>query len=250
MKPITQGIYKITFPNGKSYIGQSCNLKRRLSDYKHLRCKKQPAIYKALLEFGVDSVTIDIVEQFETDEDLTSKLNVLEIKYIKEYNTLYPNGYNLTTGGDKFTQAQDVRISAKVSKLKKYYDCYIYYLENLEVIDKQGKLYTNLIECYKENCDSLSFDFVYDVLMNIGEYRFTRKDVPIMFGDYILSREDIPMINKWISFCEEALLIGESKNYNKDVINSFKQNLQLYKIYLKELETHTLINSGDPKFQN
>lgn len=29
------GIYKLTFPNGKSYIGQSYNLHRRMLDYKH-----------------------------------------------------------------------------------------------------------------------------------------------------------------------------------------------------------------------
>jgi predicted GIY-YIG superfamily endonuclease len=29
------GIYKIDFPNGKSYVGQSSNLKRRINDYKN-----------------------------------------------------------------------------------------------------------------------------------------------------------------------------------------------------------------------
>lgn len=30
LKPKTQGIYKITFPNGKIYIGLSVDIKRRM----------------------------------------------------------------------------------------------------------------------------------------------------------------------------------------------------------------------------
>ena len=35
------GIYMITSPSGKSYIGRSLNLKERLNKYKNLLCSEQ-----------------------------------------------------------------------------------------------------------------------------------------------------------------------------------------------------------------
>ena len=35
------GIYKITSPTGKIYIGQSANIKSRITNYKNARCKCQ-----------------------------------------------------------------------------------------------------------------------------------------------------------------------------------------------------------------
>ena len=89
------GIYKLTFPNGKSYIRQSYNLHRRMLDYKHwqTRCKNQTALYNAFNKYGVDQV---IVEILCSGKDLTQEeRNSLEIKYIVEYNTQTPNGYNI-----------------------------------------------------------------------------------------------------------------------------------------------------------
>lgn len=45
-----KGIYKITFNNNKSYIGQSCNLDRRFSEYKNT-CKNQVALYNAFNKY-------------------------------------------------------------------------------------------------------------------------------------------------------------------------------------------------------
>ena len=40
------GIYMITSPSGKSYIGRSLNLKERLNKYKNLLCSEQQGIYR------------------------------------------------------------------------------------------------------------------------------------------------------------------------------------------------------------
>ena len=39
------GIYKITNPSGKIYIGQSVNIDNRISSYKNLKCKNQTKLY-------------------------------------------------------------------------------------------------------------------------------------------------------------------------------------------------------------
>ena len=47
------GIYKITSPNNKVYIGQSVDIEKRLKRYKNLNCKKQSKIYNSLNKYGV-----------------------------------------------------------------------------------------------------------------------------------------------------------------------------------------------------
>ncbi len=78
------GIYKITNPNGESYIGQTTNWKNRQGFYKNLICKKQPKIYASLLEYGIENHTYELIE-----ECYLSKLDAREAfhkrKFIKEF---------------------------------------------------------------------------------------------------------------------------------------------------------------------
>jgi group I intron endonuclease len=92
-------IYCYTSPENKKYIG----LTRRtveIRDIEHIKESKKKIIkptrmfYIALIKFGRDNFNLTILEECDND-----KLNFFEKFYIKEYNTLYPNGYNLTSGG-------------------------------------------------------------------------------------------------------------------------------------------------------
>lgn len=56
------GIYKITSPKGRAYIGQSKDLKRRFSDYKGLKCKGQKRLYESFKKYGVNAHQFDIIE--------------------------------------------------------------------------------------------------------------------------------------------------------------------------------------------
>ena len=90
------GIYMITSPSGKSYIGRSLNLKERLNKYKNLLCSEQQGIYHAILKYGWENMMVTILYS----ED---RINKLEIEFISKYNTLTPNGYNLKSGGNQPT---------------------------------------------------------------------------------------------------------------------------------------------------
>ena len=47
--PIVAGIYKINFPNGKSYIGLSNNIPRRIKE--HNKDSRQPVLYAAIQKY-------------------------------------------------------------------------------------------------------------------------------------------------------------------------------------------------------
>ena len=95
------GIYMLTSPSGKKYIGQSLDLNSRIYMYKNNYIQKQWAIKAAIDKYGFDSFKVEYLYSDERDNVTVDLLNELEKKFIHEYNTLKPSGYNLTTGGDR-----------------------------------------------------------------------------------------------------------------------------------------------------
>jgi group I intron endonuclease len=61
------GIYKITSPKNKIYIGQSINISIRFKYYKSLYCKKQPKLYRSFLKYGVENHIFEIIEKCNID---------------------------------------------------------------------------------------------------------------------------------------------------------------------------------------
>ena len=119
------GIYKITSPSGKIYIGQSINLEKRLLQYKRLDCKEQPKLYNSFLKYGY------INHVFETIEECSiQKLNERE-RYWQDLFNVIKKGLNcrLTKANDKsgffseetklkMSNSQNGRIVSEKSKLK------------------------------------------------------------------------------------------------------------------------------------
>jgi group I intron endonuclease len=82
------GIYKITSPTNRVYIGQSVKIEDRIKSYKNLKCKEQPKIYKSLLKYGFENHKIEILIECDTN-----KLNELERYYQEIYDSI-ENGLN------------------------------------------------------------------------------------------------------------------------------------------------------------
>jgi len=93
------GIYKLTSPSGKCYIGQSVDMELRISKYRSGNCKRQFSLYNALKKYGFENFNIEYLFVIKKVKGLDNILDYLETKYIKKYNSVSPLGYNLTTGG-------------------------------------------------------------------------------------------------------------------------------------------------------
>lgn len=98
------GIYKFTnLKNGKVYIGQSVDIKRRKNQHLYaFNCVSKDEyntkFYRALNEFGKDSFSFEVLVEVKKESYTPELLDKLEIFYIKEYDS-YRNGYNSTPGG-------------------------------------------------------------------------------------------------------------------------------------------------------
>ena len=109
------GIYKITSPTGKIYIGQSVNINKRIGHYKCASCKEQVKLYHSIKKHGWSKHQFEILCECDKTE-----LNDLEKHYIKFYDTFNTeHGLNLSDGGHttKFTKESREKISK--SKLGK-----------------------------------------------------------------------------------------------------------------------------------
>lgn len=83
------GIYKITNPSGKIYIGQSVNIMQRINKYKNAKCITQPIILKSILKYGWDNHIFEIVCECKEEE-----LNELERHYQEKFDCIGNNGMN------------------------------------------------------------------------------------------------------------------------------------------------------------
>lgn len=109
------GIYKITNPKGKVYIGQSSNINNRKYFYKYLKCYKQPIIYSSLLKYGWENHQWDIIEECSWEQ-----LNIRERYWQEYYDVIGPNGLNcILTNTDKLP-----RKLSKSALLNKQETCY------------------------------------------------------------------------------------------------------------------------------
>jgi len=84
------GIYKITNPNNKIYVGQSINIKKRFVNYKCLNCKGQIRLYNSFNKYGVKNHTFEILHLCEIEN-----LNELERYYQELFEVIGKYGLNL-----------------------------------------------------------------------------------------------------------------------------------------------------------
>lgn len=108
-------LYKLDFPNGKSYIG----ITKHTAD---IRFKKhcsvnsaQLAIHRAINKYGKDNIKVNTLVIGSMDY-----LMELEKTAIKSFDTKYPHGYNLTDGGEgTFGVVRNSECRRRMSESKK-----------------------------------------------------------------------------------------------------------------------------------
>jgi group I intron endonuclease len=62
------GIYKITSPSGKIYIGSSVDIGFRKYKYKKLHCKKQPKLYNSFMKYSFDNHIFEIIMECKNED--------------------------------------------------------------------------------------------------------------------------------------------------------------------------------------
>ena len=105
------GIYKITSPSNKIYIGQSIDIEKRFQTHKKLRSNKSILLYNSLKKYGVDNHKFEIIETCEMSE-----LNKKERYYQELYMSTGEKGLNLLlTKTDDLSGKRSLETCKKIS---------------------------------------------------------------------------------------------------------------------------------------
>ena len=91
-------LYKLTFPNGKVYIGITTEtLSRRVQRHINYARENRPyALSAAIRKYGERSFTAEHIASAMSKDDLA----VVERILIAQHDSICPNGYNMTGGGE------------------------------------------------------------------------------------------------------------------------------------------------------
>lgn len=131
------GIYKITNPKGRVYIGQSLNIEKRFSKYKWLDCKGQTRLYASLKKYGVEKHRFEIITECSENE-----LNELERYYQEMYNCISFIGLNcqyVKTDAKKYKHSEETKIKISKSNIGKLGRKYTMSKEHKEKISQSNK---------------------------------------------------------------------------------------------------------------
>jgi group I intron endonuclease len=136
-------VYKIENDiNDKLYIGlttKSLNKRWKLHVAFAKRNKDTP-LYIDIRKYGVDNFRI--VALFECDN--VQETGKMERFYIRKFNTIYPNGYNITAGGERNQFDGNPRSKLNIDDVKKIRDIY-------------SKKTMSCRQCYENYQDKISF---------------------------------------------------------------------------------------------
>jgi len=108
------GIYKITSPSNKVYVGQSRNIEYRWTQHKSLRYDSYGKLVNSLKKYGVENHVFEVIEECEFED-----LNIRERYWQDYYNVLGENGLNsMLTETDEKPRVVSKETKAKIAKGK------------------------------------------------------------------------------------------------------------------------------------
>lgn len=111
------GIYKITSPSGRVYIGQSWDIKRRWYKYKsEVPDLGQPKLCASFNKYGAKSHIYEICHELPPDTH-QSVMDVYEILYISIYRDIKVRLLNVKEGGSGGRHSDETK--AKISRSQK-----------------------------------------------------------------------------------------------------------------------------------
>jgi group I intron endonuclease len=113
------GIYKITSPSNKVYIGQSYNLLARELGYKRSKSKGQPKLYASFQKYGVDQHIFEVIHELPDDIDQDT-LNNYEVLYWDFYSSVGVDMLNTKYPGTRGKHSKETRLKLSIAHTGKF----------------------------------------------------------------------------------------------------------------------------------
>lgn len=132
------GIYKITSPSKKIYIGQSINIQKRFNQYKWSKAKSQPILHRSFKKYGIDKHKFEIICCCEK-----SNLYKMEAYYQILFSANGKNGLNCIVNSDK--EYDFLKYKIKRNKYIKEDKINLFCIKNKENFKKTNDLINSIL---------------------------------------------------------------------------------------------------------
>ena len=197
------GIYKVTSPIGKIYIGQSKNIKNRFENYRQGNCKKQRKLYNSFYKHGHVNHVFEVIERC-LEEDLNCRerywqdfydvrnediglnsvltscndLDEEDLTYKRKEKKGIRKGENHPNYNRKFSEFERFKMSLGKSKLSEEEKTKI--IENFKDGDYEGKEVKKFNKTYVQGRGQYKNKIVLD--LNTGVFYNSLKELCKLYG--------------------------------------------------------------------
>lgn len=220
------GIYQfINKVNGKQYIGQSINVKKRIKEHFYKSYLESGQDYNsplhcAIRKYGEENFEIILLKECSYEE-----LDYWEKYYIKLYNTITPNGYNIDSGGQK-SKIEPVyckecgKVISKDSTLQLCWDCYNLYRashiptkENLQqILLKNNGNFTQVGKIFNVTDNAVrKWCIKYGLSTHSSDYKINKLKKPYATPVNQIDMKTGEIINTFESANAAARALGKTK---------------------------------------
>jgi group I intron endonuclease len=193
------GIYKITSPSGKIYIGQSTNIENRFEGYKKLRCKSQPKLHNSLKKYGPENHKFEIIE-----ECVENQLLERETHWKYHYNVLTTPSLCCRIDGKGGKDSEETRLKKSQAHMGNQYN-----LGRIQSEETRLKISSKIkdIKRTEEQIQNMSKPRINKEKFKISNKR--KKIKPVLQYDLYGN-----FIKKWESISDAEKSLGVNNNTN------------------------------------
>ena len=205
--------------NKKVYIGQTNDPKRREREhfsFGYIKDKKEIKIlYNAMIKYGIQNFNFSIIE------GPVENYNEREKFWIEHYNSLTPNGYNMTKGGEEppvfhgETHPMSTHIAKEIEQIQKYLkenkksileiaEEFNYNVSSINRIN-QGQLWYDEKLTYPiriENTKQFKQERMESIIQDLLYTNLTQKQISEKYG---ISRTTVTAINRGQNFKQDNI---------------------------------------------
>ena len=164
------GVYKITSPTNRVYIGSSNDISNRWCSYKNLKCTSQTRLYRSLKKYGVENHVFEVLEE-------------CNIEHLLERERYY---------GELFSVLSTKGLNCRLPKIEYSDNCLSKETKVKIGLANRGRLKGYKFGHYESKLKSLSVEQITEVKKLLVENKLTQNQIGKIFN---VSRKIISNIN-------------------------------------------------------
>ena len=187
------GVYKITSPTNRVYIGSSNDISNRWCSYKNLKCTSQIRLYRSLKKYGVENHMFEVLEE-------------CNIEHLLERERYY---------GELFSVLSTKGLNCRLPKIEDSDNCLSKETKAKIGLANRGRLKGYKFGHYESKLKSLSVEQITKVKKLLVENKLTQNQIGKIFN---VSRKTISNINigkTYNTLSKEVDLLERRKMYIK-----------------------------------